>query len=360
MYISHVQELGYPVWILNQELNPSKLAPKSFKNIFVGYEDGPKAIKYYDSSTQSIQVSRKYHFPLCGLSNLEYPKAVSPAQLEGESSGSMADKLPSNPAQYMEDGANQRKRKYIPDEPTKKSAQQKVTHNYSQLNDPLLQLSEISDSDESDNDEVPVGMPNLSSANQVYLACNEADLGHKNPKTLSEAKRSPEWLEWEKAVQVELNQLEQMGTWEIVDPPEDRKPISNKWVFTKTFDKDGNLQKYKAQLVAQGFTQVPGMDYNETFSPVIRLEMIRAIIALAIAEDWEIQQMGVKGAYLNGKLKEEIFMTQSEGYSDGTSLLCWLIKTLYGLKQSGHKWNEELDTKLKGIDFKLSDVCVYI
>ena len=83
---------------------------------------------------------------------------------------------------------------------------------------------------------------------------------------------------------------------------------------------------------------------------------------LTIAKDWEIQQMDVKGAYLNGKLKEEIFMMQPEGYSNGTSWLCWLIKTLYELKQSGHKWNEELDTKLKGINFErlLSDACVYI
>ena len=123
----------------------------------------------------------------------------------------MVGKLPSNPTQYT-NGVNQRKRKHIPDEPTRKSARQKVTHNYSQLNNPLPELGDISDSNDLGNDKVPVSVPNLSSADRVYLACNEADLGHKNPKTLSEAKRSPEWLEWEKAVQAELNQLEQMGT----------------------------------------------------------------------------------------------------------------------------------------------------
>ena len=101
---------------------------------------------------------------------------------------------------------------------------------------------------------------------------------------------------------------------------------------------------------------------NETFSPVVRLETIRAILALAVAEDWEIQQMDVKGAYLNGKLKETIYMEQPQGYSDGTSRICQLIKTLYGLKQSGREWNEELDTKLSGIGFKrlYTDPCVYI
>ena len=90
--------------------------------------------------------------------------------------------------------------------------------------------------------------------------------------------------------------------------------------------------------------------------------MIRAILALAVAEDWEIQQMDVKGAYLNGKLKEEIYMSQPKGFDNGTSHLCWLIKTLYGLKQSGREWNEELNSKLSSINFDrlCSDLCVYI
>ena len=98
-----------------------------------------------------------------------------------------------------------------------------------------------------------------------------------------------------------------MGTWELVDAPEDRNPITNKWVFVRKYDKDRNLQKYKACLVARGFSQMPGMDFNETFSPVVRLETIRTILVLAVAEDWEIQQMDVQGAYLNRKLKETIY-----------------------------------------------------
>jgi hypothetical protein len=121
------------------------------------------------------------------------------------------------------------------------------------------------------------------------------------------------------------------GTWELVDPPEGRKPVSNKWVFTRKDDKDGELRKYKARLVAKGYSQVPGMDYNDTYSPVVRLETIRLILSLADAQNWEIQQMDAKGAYLDGKLKEEIYMKQPEGYDDDTERLCRLIKTLYGL-----------------------------
>jgi hypothetical protein len=83
---------------------------------------------------------------------------------------------------------------------------------------------------------------------------------------------------------------------------------------------------------------------------------------LAVAEDWEIQQMDVKGTYLNGKLKEEIYMKQPDGFNDGTSWLCHLRKTLYGLKQSGCEWNEEFNAKMKGIGFRrlYCDSCVYI
>jgi hypothetical protein len=94
------------------------------------------------------------------------------------------------------------------------------------------------------------------------------------------------------------------------------------------------------------------MDYDQTFAPVVRLETIRAILALAVENDWEIQQMDVKGAYLNGDLKEEIYMNQPEGFDDGTSHLCRLLKTLYGLKQSSREWNHKLDSKLTEMGFE--------
>jgi hypothetical protein len=132
-----------------------------------------------------------------------------------------------------------------------------------------------------------------------------------------------------------------MGTWKLVNKPADAVPISNKWVFLKKFNKLGDLLKYKGRLVVKGCTQRPGHDYLETFSPVIRLETIRGILALATSKDLKIQQMDVKGAYLNGTLKEKVYMCQPEGFDNGTGRVCKLIKTLYGLKQSGHKWNKK-------------------
>jgi len=98
--------------------------------------------------------------------------------------------------------------------------------------------------------------------------------GEDDQPTLEQARRSLEWPEWEKAIQSELAQLRGKGTWKMVDKPKDVVPISNKWVLTKKRDKEGNIIKYKARLVAHGFTQRPGLDYDETFSPVVQFETI--------------------------------------------------------------------------------------
>jgi len=128
--------------------------------------------------------------------------------------------------------------------------------------------------------------------------------GSNEPKTLNDAQKSPEWPEWEKAINIELEQLQRMGTWELVDKPPDAVPIANKWVLTKKYNKQGELVKFKARLVAKGYAQHPRQDYNKTFSPVVRLETIRAILVLIPAKNLRVQQMDVKGAYLNQLLEE--------------------------------------------------------
>ena len=164
------------------------------------------------------------------------------------------------------------------------------------------------DNDDNENDETDRVELVLTAAAAIYTVFTEMNISGKDPKSLKEAMSSPEWPKWEKAIQTELETLQCMGTWELMDAPEDQKPIMNKWVFVRKYNKDGILQKYKAHLVARGFSQISGMDYNETFSPVVCLETICAILALAVVKDWEIQQMDVKGAYLNGTLKEDIYM----------------------------------------------------
>src|SRR5260221_1048522 len=153
-----------------------------------------------------------------------------------------------------------------------------------------------------------------------------------------------------------------MGTWQLVDKPVGAVPIANKWVFAKKRNKDGVLTRYKARLVAKGCAQRPRYDYLEMHSPVVRLETIRAILALAPMRKLHIHQMDIKGTYLNSILKECVYMHQPEGFEDGTGHVCLLVKTLYSLKQAGREWNKELDSKLrkKGYTCLRPDPCIYI
>jgi Reverse transcriptase (RNA-dependent DNA polymerase) len=124
---------------------------------------------------------------------------------------------------------------------------------------------------------------------------NAAELD-TNPLTLKEARISIEWPQWEKAIAAELQQLDRMGTWQLVNRLDNTIPIANKWVFAKKRDKSGNIIKYKARLVVKGCAQRPGYDYDETHSPVIHLETIRAILAMVPSQKFKVQQMDVKGA----------------------------------------------------------------
>jgi hypothetical protein len=157
------------------------------------------------------------------------------------------------------------------------------------------------------------------------------------PRNLKEAKARPDWPLWEKAIEEELKVLKESETWELVVPPDGANIIGSKWVFRAKKDAAGNVVRYKARLVAQGFSQVPGIDYFDTFAPVACLASIRAILAYAAALDLEIHQIDIKGAYLNGLLtkKEVIYMRQPPGYHTDRNLVCRLLKALYGLKQSG-------------------------
>lgn len=160
----------------------------------------------------------------------------------------------------------------------------------------------------------------------------------------------------------EMATLKQMGTWALTDLPTDQKPIGCRWVFALKRDNSGNIIKYKACLVACRFSQEYGLDYKETFAPVIRLDALCAMLSIAAIKDLEIQQLYIKGAYLNGDLEEEIYMLQPLEFNDGTSKVCKLIHSLYGLKQSGRAWYFKFRDALEKLGFQqvLVKHCLYI
>ena len=151
--------------------------------------------------------------------------------------------------------------------------------------------------------------------------------------------------------------------WIEVDLPPNAKLVGSKWLYKKKTDMDGIVHTYKARLVAQGFTQTFGIDYEETFSPVADIRAIRILIAIAAYYDYEIWQMDVKTAFLNGYLDEDIYMKQPEGYvnPEFPNRVCKLNKSIYGLKQASRQWNKRFDEEIKRFGFtqNLDEPCVY-
>jgi hypothetical protein len=140
--------------------------------------------------------------------------------------------------------------------------------------------------------------------------------------------------EWKKAMQ-EYDALIKNGTWKLVDPPFGAKPIGCRWVYKNKYKLDGSLDKHKASLVAKGFAQKKGIDYEKTFGPIAKWANVHALLALATQNRWKIYHMDVKTTFLNGDLKKNIYMSQPKGFAvkGQEHKVCKLIKSLYGLEQ---------------------------
>jgi transposase InsO family protein len=196
----------------------------------------------------------------------------------------------------------------------------------------------------------------------VLAAMDKAD--GDEPATYSAALRQSDGAQWAAAGQAEYDSLIKAGTFELVPRPAHRKVIGCKSVCKIKRGADGQIAKYKVRFVARGFAQVQGVDYNETFAPVVRYSSLRLLFALVAHHDWELHHMDVKSAYLNGDLEEEIYMEQPEGFAvpGKEDHVCRLKKSLYGLKQAGRTWHHKIDQALKREGFKSlsAETCIYL
>jgi hypothetical protein len=368
----NLREFGAPVWVLLQgQKEDRKMLPKSKRQVYVGFDDGAKAVKYYSAETRKIMTSRNFR-------NIDPPQESPPEPIiitpdkhhEGESSGGMplsgaqstepvqADE-PNKDAPMEKQQTRKRKRRdetidldIDVNEPRKTRGgirtNYKTLHRSNYLRDPFP--------DEEDEVEISLAADE-ELRGEVYAIIAGDEL-----TSLREAKQSRDWAIWEKTMDVELKALKEMGTWKLVQKPPDVKAIPNKWTFVKKRNKEGEVVRHRARLVVKGCAQRAGFDYLETYSPVVRFDTLRAILALVPIKKLKVQQMDVKGAYLNGHLDEKVYMKQPEGREDGTDRVCELIKTMYGLKQAGREWNKLFDSKVKAHGYKslLSDPCAYI
>jgi hypothetical protein len=385
--VSHFREFGCDVWVLNQGIKGSKLAPKSQKMKFMGFLDGAKAIRFYDPSKRTIRVSRNVTFneneepseiPI--ITNLP-GLTIEGEQEENDNSQTPTiqettpDSKPLEPNPVTPEMEQNQNNPSIPQTIEPSRPRRNVDRDYRKLDNPArqstkrviqkpLNVTRPTQSSSAKQKEQNDSMASIATAFISAMQGSEDNDPESLPKTIEEAQKSAEWPNWNEAILAELNQLEAMGTWTMEDLPEGREAIGNRWVFVRKRDENGKVVSYKARLVVQGFSQKPGTDYNEmgTFAPVMRFDTVRTTLALAAVNDWDLRQMDIKGAYLHGHISEELYMKQPLGFNDGSGKVCRLRRSMYGLKQAGNVWNQDFNQTMLNIGYTRlrSDYCAYI
>ncbi|KAJ9551722.1 hypothetical protein OSB04_015767 [Centaurea solstitialis] len=170
------------------------------------------------------------------------------------------------------------------------------------------------------------------------------------PRSTAQAMCDPHWRA---AMDAEMAAIISNYTWDLVPKPSDANIVGNRWLFRHKFDSNGHLERYKARLVAQGFSQQPGLDFDDTFSPVVKPATIRTVLSISISRNWPIHQLDVKNAFLHGDLTETVYMRQPPGYVNVSfpDHVCRLRKALYGLKQAPRAWYHRFAVYLSSLGF---------
>ncbi|KAL0284257.1 UNVERIFIED_CONTAM: Retrovirus-related Pol polyprotein from transposon RE2 [Sesamum radiatum] len=184
-----------------------------------------------------------------------------------------------------------------------------------------------------------------------------------DPKTYGEVMSDINSKKWIEAMKSEMDSMSSNKVWTLVDPPKGVKPVGCKWVYKRKLGADGEVTTLKARFVAKGYTQRPGVDFEESYLHVAIAKSIRIMLAIAAWYDYKIWQMDVKTAFLNWLVEEEIYMDQLEGFTSvgEEQKVCHLQRSIYGPKQASRSWNIHFDEVIRGYDFIKNDFdpCVY-
>lgn len=340
---------GTPVMVHTPKQRRSKWDAKSKQMLFVGYGGNQKGFRCFDSDKKVVVVSRDVVFLDPGFAKVSDTVEINLDETNSEPN------IVSSKSVFTKNE--------IP-----------PIHNENTSNESADEVYDQDVKDESDDnsivdntDETETYQPHtrVRKAPERYgfatSTAREPILPDPDPVSVQDALQRHDRSEWRKAMEEEMDAMETNDTWVLTQLPSGRNPLKSKWVFKIKYDSNGNVSRYKARLVAKGCSQKLGIDYAETFSPVVRYTSIRCLIALAAKWKMNIDQMDAVTAFLQGDLEEEIYVQQPEGFDDNSGRVCKLNKSMYGLKQSSRQWNIKLDGVLKsfGLTKSTVDPCVY-
>ena len=333
--VKHLRIFGCKAFAHIPKDDRRKLDAKSFECIFVGYHNDHKAYKLFHPSSHKLIASRDVVF---------HENADTSDQ--GHSSTNEYVKLNSIIQQHEVEQPQEKEQ-----EQSSRSNGSNTSHSQNSRSNMSTSISSDEDTAESRRimDGTPTGNVGLRrSSRQIRPPSRYDDYAlmsnaMNEPMNYKQAKDKEEWVE---AMNEEYNSIMKNQTWELTELPENKTPIGCKWLFKHKLKSDGSIDRFKARLVAKGYAQQEGIDFEETFAPVAKLNTIRILVALATAHNWKIHQLDVKFAFLNGELKEEVYLVQPEGFvqKGQEHLVCKLKKAIYGLKHAPRSWYIKIDT----------------
>jgi hypothetical protein len=187
-------------------------------------------------------------------------------------------------------------------------------------------------------------------ADRLTLSATSASTLSPVPSSVRAALVDPNWR---RAMEEEFAAMIANNTWDLVPHPVGSNVVTGKWIFKHKFNSDSSLERYKARWVLRGFTQRPGVDYDETFSPVVKPATVCTVLSLAVSRSWPVHQLDVKNAFLHGTLSETVYCGQPTGFVDPAQpdCVCLLNKSLYGLKQAPRAWYSRFATYITSLGF---------
>ena len=305
--VDHLRIFGSVAYAKIQEEKRTKLEDKSQRCIFLGYGENCSGYKLYNPVTCKIVMSRDVKFDEDQSWEWKTIDMGILIPLDGEE-----EKRESPSTTLNEDS------------------------DHDDSTSPVRKTRRVQEIYDSTQPVEPIDWENEEEFNNFCLFAGF------DPMTFEEANKE---AKWRKAMEEEIHSIKKNDTWELTSLPQDSNPIGVKWVYKTKRDAKGVVERHKARLVVKGYKQKYGIDYEEVFAPVARLETVRLLISLAAQRRWKMHQMDVKSAFLNGKLEEEVYVEQPPGFiiKGQEKKVYKLKKALYGLKQAPRAWNSRID-----------------
>ena len=362
--LTHLRVFGSIAYVHIPKIERKKWDQKSLRCIFVGYSETQKAYRFWEPVSKSIKISINATFdehhrlaaipsdPPVSSHRMEYhqPTISSPEVPKKQVSFSLIPEEHTLPDDHQQEAGEMGERQHIP------------------IDDPPPSVTIPTTPDEVHHDQSvrrsARGRIPLKQWPDLAKSARLDDVTVFEPSSYIEAVTSTDADFWKMAINEEYQALMTNETWSVVPCPPDRVPIKCKWIFKFKPAANGQASRYRARLVACGYSQRPGIDYDETYAAVVTHDTLRTLMSIVAAEDLEMFQMDVQSAFLHGVLKEEIYMVQPDGFAipGREHEACRLRKSIYGLKQASFVWGERLTDFLTEQGFKQSDAdpCLYI